>query len=274
VNLKALRPWPSVWVLTLALLFAGCTVRNIIYPVPMVEVGSPPTRFEEVEIESAEGIRFVGWHHPGDAAGNRPVLIFFHGNGENLETLKWTGLFDQLLSLQAPVLVVDYPGYGRSSGVPSESSLKGSAERALDWVASRYPDRGIVPTGWSLGAAVAVYLAAARPDRVRGLIAMSPWTSLAAVAEIHFPHWLVGLGLREHYDSLGLVDQIAVPALMIHGSIDRIIPIEQGRQLAAALTGAAWVEVGTAGHNDLLSSPVVWREMSQFVSRLSAPSAL
>jgi pimeloyl-ACP methyl ester carboxylesterase len=240
----------------------------------MVEVGSPPARFEEVDIQSVDGIRFMGWHHQGDAAGNRPVLIFFHGNGENLETLKWTGLFDHLLSLQAPILVVEYPGYGRSPGVPSESSLKGAAERSLDWVASRHPDRGIVPTGWSLGAAVALYLAAARPDRVRGLIAMSPWTSLAAVAEIHFPRWLVGLGLREDYDSLGLVDQIAVPALMMHGSMDRIIPVEQGRQLAAELTDSVWVEVGAAGHNDLLSSPVVWQEMSQFVSRLSAPVGL
>ena len=122
------------WLLLAALLLPGCTVRSFVYPVPGVEVGTPPAGFEEVDSAFCRGGRAMGWHHPGPASGTRPAMIFFHGNGENLETLKWSGLYDQLLALDAPVLVVDYPGYGRSTGQPSEQSLKKTAEAALRWM--------------------------------------------------------------------------------------------------------------------------------------------
>ena len=247
-------------------------MRSFIYPVPTVEVGEPPDPFHEVEIDLSSGGRIIGWHHAGDPRSTRPALVFFHGNGENLETLKWSGVYDQLLSLRTAVLVVDYPGYGRSSGAPSEAGLKSSAEAALAWMKSRHPNRAIVPCGWSLGAALAVHLAAAGP--VTGLITISPWTSLSAVAEIHFPRWLVGAGLREEYDSLGVAARIEAPALVIHGSVDRIIPVEQGRRLAGALAEARWMEVEQAGHNDLLGFPTVWQEIDAFVTALSPSAAL
>ena len=201
-------------------------------------------------------------------------MIFFHGNGENLETLKWTGLYDRLMTLGFPVLVVDYPGYGRSTGLPSEKSLKSTAEEALIWMGNRYPDRPIVPCGWSLGAALALHLARVGASQVQGVIAISPWTSLKAVAEIHFPRWLVSMGLGESYDSLGLADQIDIPALVIHGAADRIIPVQQGRRLAAGIDAARWVQVELAGHNDLLGFSAVWQEIDDFMSTLSSPTAL
>lgn len=264
----------ATWSLLAALLLQGCTVRSFIYPVPGVEVGTPPTGFEEIELPLTGGNRAVGWHHPGPESSTRPALIFFHGNGENLETLKWGGLYDHLLALDSPLLVVDYPGYGRSTGQPSEQSLKNTADEALKWMEAQYPDRPIVPCGWSLGAALAVHLGRLGPPRVQGLIAISSWTSLKAVAEIHFPTWLVGVGLRENYDSLGVADQVEVPTLVVHGTVDRIIPVDQGRQLARGVVDARWVEVGPAGHNDLLGFPEVWREIEAFVSSLSRPEAL
>ena len=139
---------------------------------------------------------------------------------------------------------------------------------------NQYPDRSIVPCGWSLGAALALHLARVGPSQVQGVIAISPWTSLPAVAEIHFPRWLVTMGLRESYDSLGMAGQIEVPALVIHGAVDRIIPVEQGRRLAARMSDASWVQVEGAGHNDLLGFPVLWQEIDEFVSGLSASAAL
>lgn len=274
MNRRPVKRGLVVWLLLAAFPFAGCTVRNLIYPVPTVKVGRPPAGFDEVELLSAEGSRALGWHHPGPRSRNRPAMIFFHGNGENLETLKWTGLYDRLMTLGFPVLVVDYPGYGRSTGLPSEKSLKSTAEEALIWMGNRYPDRPIVPCGWSLGAALALHLARVGASQVQGVIAISPWTSLKAVAEIHFPRWLVSMGLGESYDSLGLADQIDIPALVIHGAADRIIPVQQGRRLAAGIDAARWVQVELAGHNDLLGFSAVWQEIDDFMSTLSSPTAL
>ena len=131
----------------------------------------------------------------------------------------------------------------------------------------QHPDRPRVVCGWSLGAAVAFYLAS-KHESVDGLIAISAWTSLRDVAAIHFPNWLVGLALRESYDSVAIAGQIQQPTLLIHGTRDPIIPVEQGRRLAAAVPDADWLEQESAGHNDLLSYPDVWQAIRLFVDRI------
>jgi len=249
-------------------------MRSLIYPVPDVKVGTPPPGFEEVILILEGGSQVIAWHHPVSQLGDRPAMIFFHGNGENLETMKWAGLYEQLVALRVPLLVVDYPGYGRSTGQPSEESLKSAATAALQWTRARYPSLAVVPCGWSLGAALAVYLAAESPAAVDGIVVISPWTSLPAVANAHFPRFLVAAGLRERYDSLSVAPLIDRPALVLHGSIDRIIPMDQGERVATSLETARWVPVEGAGHNDLLSYPQVWWEIDNFVSALNGPPSV
>lgn len=249
-------------------------MRSLIYPAPSVPVGAPPPAYEEVVLRLDNGSQVVGWHRPLSQPSGRPAMIFFHGNGENLETMKWAGLYEQLASLRVPLLVVDYPGYGRSTGQPSEESLKSAAAAALKWTREQYPSRGLVPCGWSLGAALAVHLAATMPTEVDGMVAISPWTSMDEVANAHFPRWLVSVGLRERYDSLDAARLIHSPALIIHGTVDRIIPVDQGQRLAASLKTARWVPVEGAGHNNLLSFSVVWQEIDSFVSGLRTPGGV
>lgn len=260
--------------LSVAVLGAGCSMRGLIYPAPGVQVGAPPRGFEEVVVRPGDGSEVVAWHRPLSGSPDRPAMLFFHGNGENLETMKGSGQFDQLASLDLPLLVVDYPGYGRSSGQPSEESLKRAATAALQWMSQRYPGRAVVPCGWSLGAALAVHLAAVMPTEIDGLVAISAWTSMHEVANAHFPQWLVSVGLRERYDSLGAARQIDSPALIIHGTLDRIIPMDQGQRLAASLPAARWVPVEGAGHNDLLAFSEVWQEIDRFVSGLRVTGSL
>jgi len=101
------------------------------------------------------------------------------------------------------------------------------------------------------------------------VVAMSSWTSMADVAKAHFPDWLVGLGLRERYDSLAAAQRVSRPALILHGARDRIIPVTQGETLALALEQATWVRLETAGHNDLLGFPEVWQHLGVFLADLS-----
>ena len=121
-------------------LVGGSLVRQMIYPAPPIEVPSPPPEpLMEVDLTLADGTQVAAWHlpPPGPAAienpsggANRPAMLFFHGNGENLGTMLLSGFFDELSALGVPVLAVDYPGYGRSGGRPSEAALAAAAELA------------------------------------------------------------------------------------------------------------------------------------------------
>jgi pimeloyl-ACP methyl ester carboxylesterase len=246
----------------------------MIYPAPPYPVPSPPPPpLEEAVWRLTDGTRVVGWASADAAAPGAPAVIFFHGNGENLETMRLGRLFEDLDRLGIAYLAVDYPGYGASGGRPSEASLVEAALAGFDELARRFPGRRRVICGWSLGAAVAVQLAARRKERTDGLILLSPWTDLPSLAGEHFPGWLVSLLLRERYDSLALVAELPGPALVIHGRQDRIIPVEHGRRLAAALPGARYLEVAGAGHNDLLARPEVWRAMAGYLAGAVTESA-
>lgn len=249
----------------LALCCLGCDMKGMIYPAPRVEVGAPPSGFEETTLVLEDGSSIVVWRSTDDRGG--PMLLFFHGNGENLETLKWSGLYDQLAAFGQPV-VIDYPGYGRSGGRPSEARLKAAAEAALTAVDAESGGRPVVVIGWSLGAALAIHLAATRAAQVDALVALSPWLSLPEVASGHFPRWLVSVGLDEAYDSQTAVAAVRCPTLILHGRADRIIPAHHGETLAAGVDGARWVAVDRAGHNDLLGEAIVWREIGAFLEGL------
>lgn len=274
-------------IVTLVLVLGSYT-RGLVYPAPPVAVPSPPPApLEEVRLDLPEGAAGgEGWVHawvqaPEGLPPDAPVALFFHGNGENLQTMRRAGLFEELRGLGVVALAADYPGYGRSPGKPREEGVLATGEAAFRWAKEHHPERPLVLAGWSLGAAVALDTAARHPDEVTGVVAMSPWTTLEDVARVHFPGFLVRWAVPETYDSLGAARRLAdegVPVLVIHGARDRIIPARQGRRVAEALgTGgsagdggaARWVEVPGAGHNDLLAHGEVWRELARFLGGLS-----
>ena len=257
--------------LAAALVLSACTVKHMLYPAPPFRVPSPPPPpLVEVEWSLAGGTSIVGWSRGDVVPAGAPAVIFFHGNGENLETMRLGGLFDDLDRLGIAYLAVDYPGYGRSGGSPSEAALAEAAEGGLAELGRRFPGRPRVVCGWSLGAAVAARLAARGAPEVDGLILLSPWTDLPSLAGEHFPGWLVSLLLRERYDSLSLAPRLELPALVIHGREDRIIPVEHGRRLAAELPRASYLEVPGAGHNDLLGRAEVWQAMAVYLAERGA----
>ncbi len=250
-------------VAALAVSLVACSGTPMLYPAPGIPVPSPPPPpIEEVwlEVEEVGGVH--AWYQAGERPG--PALVFFHGNGENLETLRLSGTLQAFDELGYPSLAVDYPGYGLSDGKPHEKGLVAAGITAVEWLRQREDDRPVVLVGWSLGAAVA-FQVVSRVD-VDGLVAMSPWTSLADIGREHFPSFLVGAFVRESYDSLAAAPDVEVPALVMHGQRDQIIPVAHGRRVARAVPGGRWIEVEGYGHNDLLGSALVWDELRRFLA--------
>lgn len=245
-------------------------VQKSIYPAPSIEVPPAPKPLQEVELKLTTGDSIIGWHYDGDSThGIKSVLLYFHGNGENLQTMRMSGLIDSLVDLNRPFLIIDYPGYGRSTGKPSEQLIRETSNQAVRWLNENHPSRPKVICGWSLGAAVALQSAAENQESVNGLIAMSAWSSLHDAAAEHYPSWLIALLLRERYDSVVAAESVKCPSLLIHGDEDSLIPVEQGRKVANNLgSNARFVSVPKAEHNDLLGHEMVWKEIESFLSQI------
>lgn len=243
--------------------------RTLLYPAPLFSVGSPPPLLDEIAFDLANGDHVVGWayrHVSEEAAGAPPAILLLHGNGENLETMRHSGIYERFQELRVHFLAIDYPGYGRSTGRPSEKSLAAAARVGLARLRDRQPDSPVVIFGWSLGAAVGIQVAAREEGLLNGLILASPWATLPDLVGSFLPRWLLEISLLERYDSLGAAPKVGCPVLVLHGRHDRIVPIEHGRRLFQALPpGTRWHELPGAGHNDLLGQPDVWREIADFL---------
>ena len=163
------------------------------------------------------------------AAAPQPLVIFAHGNGELIDY--WVSSLDGFRERGIHVLLVEYPGYGRSSGAPSEGSIRVALDGAYDRVAQdpRVDRSRIFGFGQSLGGGAICQLARDRP--LRALILQSTFTSLDTFTAAYWaPAWL----LRDHFDSLQAVRAFPGPVLVIHGRHDGLIPWQQGQRLAAA----------------------------------------
>jgi pimeloyl-ACP methyl ester carboxylesterase len=144
------------------------------------------------------------------------------------------------------------------------------ARRIHDWTRSRsdVEHSRIVAFGRSLGSGVAVRLASERP--LAGMVLATPFDSLESVAKRHYPFAPVSMLLRHRFDSLDLAPRIGVPMLCIVAERDSIIPAEHAHRLHAAWKGdKRLVSIANAGHNDVSASPAFWREIGQFLSRIS-----
>ena len=168
-------------------------------------------------------------------ATRKPLVIFAHGNGEVIDY--WVSGLNGFRERGIGVLLVEYPGYGRSSGSPSERSIRQAMDAAYDLIASdpRVDRTRIMGFGQSLGGGAICLLAKDRP--LRALILEPTFTSLDIFAA---GYWAPAFMLHDHFNNLATVAKFPGPILVIHGRDDRLIPWEQGRRLAAASTHAAF----------------------------------
>jgi fermentation-respiration switch protein FrsA (DUF1100 family) len=178
--------------------------------------------YEEVRIGAAPR----GWWLP--AAGSEQAVVYFHGSDGNLgQELAVAGF---LAALGVNALLVEYPGYGGDGGRPTERGCYAAGEAAWDFTRRRgFAADRIVLYGVSLGAAVATYLAAARP--CGGLVVHSGFTSVPDLAARRYPYLPVRPFCRTRMDSLRRIGDCAAPVLVIHSEDDEHIPVTHARRL-------------------------------------------
>lgn len=215
---------------------------------------------EDLKLASADGETLQAWYSPAQAG--KATILYLHGNGGEI-----TDRADRFAAYQQQgfgVFFLSYRGYGASTGSPSEAGLMNDARAAYDWLVARglKPEQ-IMLVGESLGAGVAVQLAAERPVRVLALEA--PFASAANVAAMQF-WWLpVRLLMKDKFDSIDHIGKIKVPLLITHGDDDGLIPLSEGQALFAAANEPKELVVVPGGTHGSIFSPETWmREMRFF----------
>jgi fermentation-respiration switch protein FrsA (DUF1100 family) len=206
-------------------------------PVPHTQDWQPPPPSLAVEDLTLTGADktpvHAWWSAPDDWQPARGALLYCHGNAGNLSH-RGEGIKRWHDQLGVGVLIFDYPGYGRSGGVPTEAGCYAAADAGYDWLTD---SRGLRPEavmlyGGSLGGAVAIDVAARRQHRA--LVLVSPFSSMADMARRQFPwlptRWLV----RDQWDNLAKIRLCRRPVFIGHGTADRVVPFAQGERLFAA----------------------------------------
>lgn len=275
--IRALAPWGVGLTLVLGLpsLFPDLIRRAapvlLYHPAPMASGRSSPQawglpRGEEVWLETADGIRIHGWWIPASSSPRVGTLLFLHGNAGNIAGR--APMAQDLAQAGLDVLLLDYRGYGRSTGTPSEEGLYLDARAAYRYLREqrRIPIAELVVAGHSLGGAVATHLATSRP--VGALVITATFTSLSEAAEAVYP-WLPDAWFRWSpvpFPTLQRIRDLEAPILVGRGSADDLIPRSQVRALyEAADPPRQWVEIRGAGHGDLWFEDEFQRTLGDFL---------
>jgi pimeloyl-ACP methyl ester carboxylesterase len=199
---------------------------------------------------------------PGAA---RATVLVFHGNAGHAGDRAYYA--QALLPLGLRVVLAEYPGYGPRGGSLGEQELVADALQTLALTRQMYPGP-LILIGESLGAGVASAAFARRPEAVDGLLLITPWDSLANVAQHHY-RWLpVRWLLRDRYDNMAHLGRATKPVVVAVAEHDEIVPARFGVALYQAIGGTkrlAWIT--GAGHNDWLwhVDERWWRETLAFL---------
>lgn len=235
--------------------------RALIYFPDATRLASEQTDFSV----SRDGATLRGWTvNPGQS----DAILYFGGNGESVEAYRET--FAEWFP-DASVYLLAYRGYGASDGQPSETALFGDALALYDAVRQRHPGGSIAVIGRSLGSGVASYLASQRP--LARLVLVTPFDSLASVAQAHYPIFPVRWLLRDRYESLRYLPQHQGELLVLRAGRDEVIPAANTDRLLAGLPQRPRVlNIAEAGHNDLSLFPAYREALVGFLRSGPAPA--
>ena len=225
----------------------------------------PETREIFFNTEDGARIHALRLNHPSADT----LTIYFHGNAGNV----YHRLRDlqMLRRLGTNVLAVSYRGYGKSTGSPDEEGIYRDAKAAYEHATTSmgYAPSQIFLFGRSLGSTTAVHLA--QDKALAGVILMSNATDQAEAMGLGFAASLVG----DAFDNARKIKRLKAPLLVIHGSLDQVIPIAMGRTVFNNAPGEKdFVAVDGAGHNDLSYKFIkeYWAAIAAFMQRVKMPA--
>lgn len=236
-----------------ALLYAGAIgamwlgqERLLFHPVPLPAdfdfKQGPDVTERWIDVPGAR-LNALHLRRPG-AAG---VVFFLHGNSGNLQS--WFVNTDFYRQLNLDLVMIDFRGYGKSSGrIESQAQLQADVRAAWETIAPEYAGRRRIIYGRSLGSGLAAALAAQVQPELTVLV--SPYQSMVAVAHDHYP-WVPAAVLRYPLHTDEVLGAVRGPVLLAHGERDTLIAPQHSRALLGVARQAQLLLVPEAAHADI-----------------------
>ncbi|MCE2461506.1 MAG: alpha/beta hydrolase [Pseudomonadales bacterium] len=228
--------------------------RSVTHPPP-----NPPA--QPIEINRGS-VALRGWVVNAESAG--PVVVYFGGNAEEVSrnTHNWA-------NRTATSVLVNYRGYGDSTGKPGEAALLGDAKAISEWARTRFPDRPLVLFGQSLGSGIAALASpTVKPD---ALILISPYRSVEHIARRTLPIIPVGTLLRHRFDAQSAVAELP-RTLVLASEQDEVIGFKENEAMVESINAAAQQPVELhkfeLRHNQFFNHPPVWQAVDEFLAEI------
>lgn len=237
-----------------AIIFSACT--NVFFQPQQIQYLTPDKiglNYEDIYLNSSDEVRLHGWFLPAKGK-TKGTVLFLHGNAENISThiasVHW------LPEQNYNVFLLDYRGFGLSSGKPSIEGSQDDIDSAMKYLLSRadIDTERIVIFAQSLGGALAIYNVAHSPYRkkIKALISESAFSDFRDIAReklnafwLTWPlQWPLSMTIDNEFSPLPAVNKISpIPLLIIHGDLDNIVPSSHGQALfdAAAQPKEMWL---------------------------------
>lgn len=229
---------------------------------PQDHVFTAEIPFEELFIKASDGAVLNGLHYKQE--NPKGVLIYFHGNAQTLEYWgKWTEELSK--RYQYDVVVMDYRGYGKSTGKRSHKAMLADGLLFYEYCKTKFSEDQITIFGRSLGGAFATHVA--KQSNAKSLLLESTFTNVYDIASKRF--WFLPLKwlLQYPFQNDENIAQISMPTYIIHGTEDGIVPYEHGQKLyKKSGSGTKKIYTITDGfHNDLANYPAYFEALDEIL---------
>lgn len=243
--------------------------RLTFFPIQGLE--TDPEKMEipvkEIQFQTADEETVYTWLM--EHSEPRADVLFFHGNGGNLSL--WKDFLINLHRHSFTVFALDYRGYGKSTGSPTEEGLYQDADAFLRhyWNKVHQPNRKVIYWGRSLGGAICAYATTVRkPDAV---ILEASFPSKYSLLD-HYPALkILGLLSEFKFPTAEFLEDIDRPVLVIHGDRDKVVPLRQGQLLYDRLETEKYFHTISAGHNNLhqVDPDSYWEHINRLIDKIT-----
>ena len=230
-------------------------------------VGLP---FENIFPVASDGTKLHGWLMPG---GSDVVWLILHGNGGNVSVR-----LDQYAEIHrrydASIIAIDYRGYGRSQGVPSENGFYADALAAFELARKSHPGKKIVVFGRSMGGVVAAQLTTVVSPAA--LVLEATLSSILDVTHEHIPwtrYFPIGVLMRSRFDAASYVSRSSVPKLIFHGDSDATVSHKSSERIFASARPPKQIQLISGGDHDgldLVDSDLYHDVLGDFLAEFDA----
>ena len=222
---------------------------QLIFPTHAVPRAGPwPAGAERLTLTTPDGHELAGIRIPADQPAAQPTLLLgFGGNAWNGQDV--AEYLHEVFS-DEEVVAFHYRGYAPSTGNPSAQALIADAPLIYDLAVERLKPSRIIAIGFSIGSGIAAQLVAAR--KLDGLILVTPFDSLKAVAQSMYPWLPIGPFFEHEIDAASALERLKLPVAIIAAERDQVVPADRTGALRRIVPELVFDRtIAGAGHNDI-----------------------